>query len=175
MTFAQWSTRFVRPVLALMLVLAPVFQGCSSPNPTAQEASAPTVSAKRFKDEAKSKFEKKDYQGAVTAWTQFLEANANKESEEAGYYNRGRAHRKLNNPQAAEKDFSEALKIDPASAKTYVSRAEVRAEQKNQAGAIADYQKSIELYQKQGKEEQAKKTQRQLEKLQQGTTTSKNS
>lgn len=77
---------------------------------------------------------------AIARYTQAIQNSPS----DAAYYNRGLAHYRLGNYQAALDDLTQAIQLDPNNASSYYARANMRLELGDQQGAIADYTESIQ-------------------------------
>lgn len=89
-----------------------------------------------------TKFDAKDYQGAITDFTQAIELNIN----DATYYNnRGSAKSNLKDYQSAITDFIQAIELNPNEAAYYHNRGLVKSNLKDYQSVIADCTQAIEL------------------------------
>lgn len=97
---------------------------------------------------ALAKSEAGDIQGAIADYTAAIGLNPNYAT---AYNKRGIIHgRNLKDYPAAKADFDRAIEINPNYGDAYYNRARVREFLEDKPGAIADYQKAAELYQKDG-------------------------
>lgn len=95
-----------------------------------------------------AKSEAGDFAGAIADYTAAIRLNPNYAK---AYNKRGIIHgRNLKDYPAAKADFDRAIAINPNYGDAYYNRARVREFLEDNAGAIADYQKAAELYQKDG-------------------------
>jgi tetratricopeptide (TPR) repeat protein len=67
------------------------------------------------------------------------------------FVDRGNSHYSLGDYNAAIEDYNEAIRLDPNSASAYYNRGDIRSKQGEKLLAIKDFQKAVELYNKQGK------------------------
>ncbi|MBW4633337.1 MAG: tetratricopeptide repeat protein [Iphinoe sp. HA4291-MV1] len=84
----------------------------------------------------------KDYQGAITAYTEAIRLNPN---DTRAYYNRGNARYELGDKQGAIADFNQALRINPNYAKAYYNRGNARSNLGDNQGAIADFNQALRI------------------------------
>lgn len=97
---------------------------------------------------ALAKSESGDFEGAIADYTEAIRLN----------HNYAKAHNKrgiilgrnLKDYPAAKADFDRAIEINPNYGDAYYNRARVREFLEDKEGAIADYHKAAELYQKDG-------------------------
>jgi len=110
-----------------------------------------------------AKSEAGDIPGAIADYTAAIRLNPNYAQ---AYNKRGIIHgRNLQDYPAAKADFDRAIAINPNYGDAYYNRAKVRYFLEDKAGAIADYQKAAELYQKDGKTEDYQDTMKHLQRL----------
>ncbi|HSF72350.1 MAG TPA: tetratricopeptide repeat protein [Microcoleus sp.] len=97
---------------------------------------------------ALAKSEAGDIQGAIADYTEAIRLNPNYAK---AHNKRGIIHgRNLKDYPAAKADFDRAIEINPNYGDAYYNRARVREFLEDKPGAIADYHKAAELYQKDG-------------------------
>ncbi|WP_293128781.1 tetratricopeptide repeat protein [Microcoleus sp. bin38.metabat.b11b12b14.051] len=112
-----------------------------------------------------AKSEAGDIPGAIADYTAAIAINPNYAK---AYNKRGIIHgRYLKDYPAAQADFDRAIEINPKYADAYYNRAKVRYLLKDKPGAINDYQKAAEFYQKDGKTEDYQDAMKHLKRLEQ--------
>lgn len=107
-----------------------------APKPSSQPSVTKTV---RLGDD---RYAQADYQGAVEAYSQALQAY---KLNAYALYNRANAYRQLEEYEAAIADYTTALQIAPDNLFAYLYRGMALYEQKQPEAAIADFSKVIEL------------------------------
>ncbi len=111
-----------------------------------------------------AKSEAGDIQGAIADYTAAIRLNPNYAK---AYNKRGIIHgRNLQDYPAAKADFDRAIEINPNYSDAYYNRARVREFLEDKPGAIADYQKAAELYQKAGNTNDYQDALKHLQRLQ---------
>lgn len=85
-------------------------------------------------------FAKKDFKGAVAAYSKAIEQNPKNEDY---FYKRGLAYLELNKSQSAFEDFTMGIKINSFSAKIYIERAYLLHKAQMIDEALADYTMAI--------------------------------
>ncbi|MEG4804150.1 tetratricopeptide repeat protein [Microcoleus sp. ARI1-B5] len=141
-------------------VLGGIYPGiCTQPSPILIVQN----SAEDLFNSALAKSEAGDIQGAIADYTAAIAINPNyaKAYNKLGII-RGRY---LKDYPAAKADFDRAIEINPKYADAYYNRAKVRYFLEDKPGAIADYQKAAEFYQKDGKTEDYQDAMKHLHRL----------
>lgn len=105
------------------------------PNPSSQPSVTETV---RLGDD---RYAQADYQGAVEAYSQALQAY---KLNAYALYNRANAYRQLEDYEAAIADYTSALQIAPDNLFAYLYRGIALYESKQPEAAIADFSKVID-------------------------------
>jgi tetratricopeptide (TPR) repeat protein len=122
-------------------------------------------SAEELFNSGLAKSEAGDIQGAIADYTEAIRLNPNYAK---AYNKRGIIYgRNVKDYPAAKADFDRAIEINPKYADAYYNRAKVRYLLEDKPGAIADYQKAAEIYQKDGKTQDYQDAQKHLHRLQQ--------
>lgn len=112
-----------------------------------KESSKEPKTSGDFNKRGNTKYQHKDYAGAIVDYTKAIELNAN---EPDVYFNRGAAKAVLEDFYGAMSDFNKDLELNPKNAKSYSNRAWVKNKLKDSEGAIADFKKAILLDAKDG-------------------------
>lgn len=119
--------------------------------------------AEDFFNSALTKSEAGDIPGAIADYTAAIAINPNYAK---AYNKRGIIRgRYLKDYPAAKADFDRAIEINPKYADAYYNRAKVRYLLQDKPGAIADYQKAADFYQKDGKTEDYQDAMKHLHRL----------
>ncbi len=105
-------------------------------------SSSATLSAKEYLDNGNTKFNQKDYTGAIADYTQAIELDP---KLAPAYNNRGNAKARLQDYMGAMADYTQAIELDPKLALAYNNRGAAKDELKDYIGAIADYTQAIAL------------------------------
>lgn len=123
------------------------------------------LAAEDLFNSALAKSEAGDFPGAIADYTAAIRLNPNYAK---AYNKRGIIHgRNLKDYPAAKADFDRAIEINPNYGDAYYNRARVREFLEDNTGAIADYQKAAELYQKDGNKKDYQDAIKHLQILQQ--------
>jgi tetratricopeptide (TPR) repeat protein len=134
-----------------LLTIVTFLSGVNSipPARSAQVLIVQNATAEDLFKSALTKSESGDFQGAIADYTEAIRLNHNYAQ---AYNKRGiiRA-RNLKDYPAAKTDFDRAIEIDPNYADAYYNRARTRNLLGDKEGAIGDFQKAADLYQKEGK------------------------
>ena len=105
-------------------------------------SSSATLSAKEYLDNGNTKFNQKDYTGAIADYTQAIELDP---KLAPAYNNRGNAKARLKDYTGAMADYTQAIELDPNYAPAYLNRGVAKRYLKDDTGAIADYTQAIAL------------------------------
>ncbi len=95
-----------------------------------------------YKLRAKSKFEVKDFKGAVTDWSVYIDANPNQED---ALIARGAAKINTNDNSGAIVDLDEAIKLNAKNPVSYCYRGVAKGGNKNNTEALKDLDYAIKL------------------------------
>ena len=126
----------VERVLSAPLMESPSKPVASSARPTpAIDAKAPFNSGNAF-------FDKKEYDKAISAFTEAIRLDPN---NELAYCNRGRAYVNKGDYDKAIRDFDEAIRLDPRLALAYNGRGVAYDSQSKFDKAVNDYSDAIRL------------------------------
>ena len=93
-------------------------------------------------DEGNKFYDKKNYQVAISKYTDALNLNPNSSK---AYYNRGLCYENLENYSQAIKDYTESIKYSGSNLDAYNNRGNIYVKLKNYEKAIADFSKIISL------------------------------
>jgi tetratricopeptide (TPR) repeat protein len=107
--------------------------------------SAPVVTglkADNFYVQGGEKYQKKDYEGAIAAYSQAIQLNPNYVE---AYKSRGDARSELQDNQGAIADYNKALQINPNYASSYLGRGTVRGTLRDERGAMADFNEALRI------------------------------
>ncbi len=117
--------------VAFLIMIVIILTSCTQKSPT------------HYFKNASAKFSLKDYKGAITDINQALKL---KNDYTEAYYVRAICYGELGNIDKAAADFNKVLSMDPNFQDAYVNRAfYVKEPQKDYEGALADYNKFIEI------------------------------
>jgi tetratricopeptide (TPR) repeat protein len=119
--------------LGLLWALLAFVSACATPPPT---------TAADFKASAATKFDKGDYDGAISDYTNAIALGA---TDPATYYGRGRAKESNNDFDGAIADYSKVIELDPSNADAYHDRGFAKESKGDLEGAAADLNKAEEL------------------------------
>lgn len=98
----------------------------------------------KFHSQALDKAEQENYRDVILDYTNALQVGEQLKFIDARTYtNRGLAHHKLQNYQAAIEDFDRSLELHPRRAHTYNNRGMARYKLGDKQGAIADYTQAL--------------------------------
>ncbi|MBS1653155.1 MAG: hypothetical protein JSU07_14205 [Bacteroidetes bacterium] len=100
------------------------------------------ISYQAYKLRAKTKFELKDFKGAVTDWSVYIDATPN---DEEALVSRGAARINNNDNTNAIVDLDEAIKINKKNPVAYCYRGVAKAGNKQYPDALKDFDTSIKL------------------------------
>ena len=90
-----------------------------------------------------SKYESKDYYGAIADYTKAIELNPNNPKTSAAYLNRGDAKYRLKDLDGAMADYNKAIELDPIYANAYHNRGISKENIGDLNGACFDWKKAI--------------------------------
>ena len=101
-----------------------------------------TLIATDYVFNADQRFEKKDYKGAIEAYSKAIEINP---AHPSAYNNRGASRHYLQDYQGAKEDYSKSIEINPKDADAYYNRGLAKTYLKDYRGAILDYNRVIKI------------------------------
>jgi tetratricopeptide (TPR) repeat protein len=103
-----------------------------------------TSSANSYNESGKRKYDKGNYQGALSDYNKAISINPKLAD---AYHNRGRLKQnKLEDTQGALADYNKAISLDPRLAKSYNNRGNLKKYKLDDPqGALADYNKAISI------------------------------
>lgn len=96
----------------------------------------------KYLQSGKSKFDNKDYSGALVDFTMAIEARS---KEPEAYYQRGYAHYYLYNDEKAIEDYTRAIEVDDKYEKAYFERGYLLLSAKKYEEAIPDFEKVLAI------------------------------
>ncbi|MGE5657172.1 MAG: tetratricopeptide repeat protein [Actinomycetota bacterium] len=118
---------------------------------------------KAYSNRGMARFATGDKQGAVADFTEAIRLNP---SDAVAYSNRGSTYSDLGNLTGAIQDYAQAIRLNPSNATAYFNRGAVRRQLKDKPGALEDFQKAATLFLEQGRADEYKKAQEQINQLQ---------
>jgi tetratricopeptide (TPR) repeat protein/S1-C subfamily serine protease len=119
--------------------------------------------ADMYFNRANLKSDMNNFPGALADLNQTLTLNP---KDARAYSNRGfLKFSKLNDARGALEDYDRAIVIDPKLAGVYYNRAVLKKKSNDRAGAIQDFQKSIQLYRQEGNTEYVQRATKHLQEL----------
>lgn len=127
---------------------------------------ANTEIADIYNDRGLTRFELKDFSGAIADFSQAINLNAN---NSRAYYNRGCVCQKRGDERRAVQDFTLSLRLNPANAQAYVNRGIARYKLGYQQTAIEDIQQAAKGFFLQGDKTAFQKTINLLQQVQRDT------
>lgn len=111
--------------------------GVPEPRPDTNESTAAD-----FYLQGGDKLNRKDYQGAISDFTQAIALNP--DYVEA-YYSRSLGHYRQRNTTQAIKDLTQAIDLNPQYTQAYVQRGFVQANSRNAPASLSDYRQALSL------------------------------
>jgi tetratricopeptide (TPR) repeat protein len=96
----------------------------------------------------------------------YNEAIRLKPTDPEAYYNRGVTYREIKDYPKAIADFSQSIRLSPKDAVSYFNRGVIFQQLGDKPKAIADFKQAAELFEKQGKKEEAKDIRAIIQQLQ---------
>ena len=102
----------------------------------------PNLNADTYLNNGNSKYNLKDYYGAISDYTKAIEIDPNNAN---AYFNRGNSKYDLKDYYGAISDYTKAIEIDPNNDSAYYNRGLSKYDLKDYYGAISDYTKAIEI------------------------------
>lgn len=152
-------------ISGLFTVILPALIGVNANTIPQNQRRRPFIQARtsaELYEQGVSKFKQKDFQGAITAYTQAIEKNPNYAE---AYNGRADARFRKGDKSGALADYSEAIKLNPNFANAYFNRARTYSNLKDKQKAIADYQLAAKLYQKQGRQDRYEQAMKRIKTL----------
>jgi tetratricopeptide (TPR) repeat protein len=125
-----------------VLIESPLDRDSSSFSSNIKLENIPAKSAIDYFNDGHTKYNLKDYQGAIDDCTKAIELDPDNASH---YSNRGLSKYNLKDYQGAIDDHTQAINLNPDNATYYNRRGNAKSNFKDYQGAVADYTQAIEL------------------------------